>query len=317
MAILVTGAAGYVGNNTVRRLVAMGRPVKALVRDMDKAKMRLGDILHHVTIATGDVTDRQAMKEAMKDVTQVIHLVAIPMERAGATYEEVNYQGTINVVDAAMDAGVERFINMCQNGATPDHFSRFLRSKGRAQAYVAGSTLRWTAVRPSVIFGPQDEFFNAFARLIRLTPVIFPLIGGGTALFQPVSVDDVVEAMLRSLDDDATIGKEFALGGPEVLNLGEIEKRVLAAMGESRIMVSTPVGLLRPAVFVMEKTLPGTPVNLTLLELLGSPNTVADNALVSYFKMDPKPFSGENITYLREANISNALTRFFTGKAVN
>ncbi|RDJ93937.1 hypothetical protein B4Q13_18430, partial [Lacticaseibacillus rhamnosus] len=82
---------------------------------------------------------------------------------------------------------------------TPDHFSRFLRSKGRAQQYVAQSSLKWTAVRPSAIFGPQDEFFNAFARLIRLTPVVFPLIGGGTALFQPVSVYDVVEAITRSL----------------------------------------------------------------------------------------------------------------------
>jgi len=239
------------------------------------------------------------------------------MEKGAATYEEINYQGTINVVDAAVNAGVSRFINMCQNGATPDHFSRFLRSKGRAQAYVASSALRWTAVRPSVIFGPKDEFFNAFARLFRLTPVVFPLIGGGTALFQPVSVHDVVETMVRSLDDDATIGREFALGGPEVLNLGEIQKRILAAMDESRIMINTPVGLLRPAVWVMEKILPGTPVNLTLLELLGSPNTVADNALVNYFNIVPKPFAGENISYLREANAGSALKRFFTGQAVN
>ncbi len=166
------------------------------------------------------------------------------------------------------DAGVRRFINMCQNGATPDHFSRFLRSKGRAQQYVAQSGLQWTAVRPSVIFGAQDEFFNAFARLIRLTPLVFPLIGGGTALFQPVSVHDVVEAMVLSLDDEGTIGREFELGGPEVLTMAEIEKRVLKAMDTSRIMINAPVGLLRPAVWVMEKTLPGAPVNSTLLDLL-------------------------------------------------
>jgi len=317
MAILVTGAAGYVGNNTVRRLVELGKPVKAMVRDAEKAGARLRDVADKIEIISGDVTDRASMATAMKDVTAVIHLVAIPMERGAATYEEINYQGTINVADAAVQAGVERFINMCQNGATPDHFSRFLRSKGRAQQYVASTSLKWTAVRPSVIFGPQDEFFNAFARLIRLTPIVFPLIGGGTALFQPVSVFDVVETMVRSLDDDATIGREFALGGPEVLNLGEIEKRVLAAMGESRIMINTPVGLLRPAVFVMEKTLPGAPVNLSLLELLGTPNTVQDNALVSYFNITPRAFSGDNIAYLKDATAGSALTRFFTGKAVN
>jgi NADH dehydrogenase len=317
MTVLVTGAAGYVGNNTVRRLVELGKPVRAMVRNSEKAKQRLSGLASKIEIVEGDVEDRAALKPFMKDVSAVIHLVAIPMEKNGATYENVNYQGTINMVDAARDAGVERFINMCQNGATPDHFSRFLRSKGRAQQYVAQSSLKWTAMRPSAIFGPQDEFFNAFARLIRLTPIIFPLIGGGTALFQPVSVYDVVEAMVRSLDDDNTIGKEFELGGPEVLTLGEIEKRVLQAMGTSRVLINTPVGLLRPAVIIMEKTLPGAPVNTTLLDLLKEPNVVKDNALVSTFKMQPRPFSGDNIAYLKQATASTALKRFFTGAAVN
>jgi uncharacterized protein YbjT (DUF2867 family) len=172
-------------------------------------------------------------------------------------------------------------------------------------------------MRPSAIFGPQDEFFNAFARLIRLTPVVFPLIGGGTALFQPVSVYDVVEAMTRSLDDDSTIGKEFELGGPEVLTLEEIEKRVLQAMGTRRVLINAPVGLLRPAVWVMEKTLPGAPVNLTLLDLLKEPNVVKDNALVSTFKIQPRAFSGENIAYLKQATAGGALKRFFSGANVN
>ena len=317
MTVLVTGAGGYVGNNTVRRLVQLGKPVRAMVRNPAKSKLRLGDLADKIELVEGDVEDRAGLKPLMSGISAVIHLVAIPMERNGATYENVNYQGTINMVDVARDAGVERFINMCQNGATPDHFSRFLRSKGRAQQYVAQSTLKWTAVRPSVIFGPQDEFFNAFARLIRLTPVVFPLIGGGTALFQPVSVYDVVEAMTRSLEDDNTIGQEFALGGPEVLNLGEIEKRILQAMGTGRAMINAPVGLLRPAVMVMEKTLPGAPVNLTLLELLKEPNVVKDNALVSYFKIQPRAFSGDNIAYLKQATANSALKRFFTGENVN
>ncbi len=317
MTVLVTGAAGYVGNNTVRRLVELGKPVRAMVRHPEKAQQRLGGLGDKVEIVQGDVTDRASLIPVMDDVTSVIHLVAIPMEKGGATYEEINYQGTINVIDAASNAGIERFVNMCQNGATPDHFSRFLRSKGRAQQYVAKSGLKWTAVRPSVIFGPQDEFFNAFARLIRLTPIVFPLIGGGTALFQPVSVYDVVEAIVRALDDDATIGREFELGGPEVLTLGEIEKRVLKAMDTSRSLINTSVGLLRPAVAIMEKTLPGAPVNLTLLDLLKEPNVVSDNALVSYFGIEPRPFAGANIAYLKDAEAGTALKRFFTGATVN
>lgn len=317
MSVLVTGAAGYVGNNTVRRLVQLGKPVKALVRDTGKAKMRLADVWDKIEVVKGDVTDRQSLREAMRDVSAVIHLVAIAIEKGAATYEDINFQGTINVVDAAEAAGVKRFINMSQNGASSSIEYRFLRSKGKAQDYVASSGLRWTAVKPSAIFGPQDEFFNSLARLVQVTPVVFPLIGGGTAKFQPVSVDDVVEAMVRSLDDDGTIGKEFELGGPEVLTLGEIEQRILKALKTSRVMVPAPVGLLRAPVFIMEKMLPGSPVNTSLLELLAVPNVVSDNALVSYFKIEPKAFSGENITYLRDNAIGDTLKKFFTGATVN
>jgi NADH dehydrogenase len=317
MSVLVTGAGGFVGNNVVRRLVQQGRPIRAMVRSIDKAKMRLADVADKVEFVQGDVTDRASLAPIMNDVSAIVHTVAIAIERGAQTYEEVNFQGTINLVDAAEKAGVRRFINVSQNGARADHFSRFLRSKGKAQAYVASSGLEWTAIRPSAIFGPQDEFFNAFARLVRLTPIVFPLVGGGTAEFQPVSIFDVVETITRSLDDSDTIGKEFELGGPEVLTLGEIQKRILNAMNEKRVLINAPVGLLRPAVYVMEKALPGTPVSLTLLELLKEPNVVRDNALVTFFKMQPRPFSGDHIAYLREASAGSAIKRFFTGAAVN
>lgn len=317
MTILVTGAAGYVGNNTVRKLVKQGKTVRAMVRDVDKAKKRLHGVLGKVEIVTGDVSDRAGLEKVMEGVDTVVHLVAIAIEKGGQTYEEVNYQGTINVVDAANKAGVRRFINMSQNGASSDIPYRFLRSKGRAQEYVAQFAPNWTALRPSAIFGPQDEFFNSLARLAQLTPFIFPLIGGGKAEFQPVSVDDVAEAVVRSIDDDSTIGKELGLGGPEVLTLGEIEKRVIKALGRRHALLPVPVGLLRAPVFIMERLLPGTPVTTSLLDLLAVPNTVKNNALVEHFKMEPIPFSGQHIEYLKNNNPSTTLKKFFTGATVN
>jgi NADH dehydrogenase len=314
--ILVTGAAGFVGNNAVRRLAGTGRPVRAMVRSTEKARLRLGH-LEGVEIVQGDVTDRAGLGALMRGVSAVAHLVAIPMERGSATYERVNYQGTVNVVDAARHAGVQRFVYLSQNGARSDHFSRFMSSKGKAEDYVAASGVRWTSLRPSVIFGPQDEFFNAFARLVRLTPVVFPVIGGGTALFQPVSVHDVVEALVRSLEDEGTVGRVLDLGGPEVLSLGEIERRVLRAMDVRRMLIDAPLALLKPAVWVMETQLPGTPVNLTLLELLEEPNVVKDNALITYFRVQPRPFAGDDIEYLKSATAGEALRRFFTGATVS
>ena len=317
MTVLVTGGAGFVGNNIIEKLVQRGEPVRAMVRTPEKAKMRLGKYGDKVEIVQGDVTDRSSLSRIMQGVTAVVHTVAISMEKGVQTYEEVNYQGTINIADAAMDAGIKRFINISQNGADSSLPYRFLASKGKAQEYIASTDLAWTALRPSAIFGPQDEFFNTFARLVRLTPIIFPLIGGGTAEFQPVSVFDVAEATVRSLEDDSTIGKELVIGGPEVLTLGEIEKRVLNALDTSRVMIPAPVFLLRPAVWVMENTLPGSPVSTSLLELLAVPNTTPNNALVEQFNMEPLPFKGEHIRYLNDTSAGQAMRKFFTGTTVN
>ncbi len=317
MTILVTGAAGYLGNQTVKKLVAQGRPVRALVRKRAKAALRLAEVAGQIDIVEGDVTRPESLAPAMSDVSAVIHTVAIAMEKGGQTYESVNTQGTVNVLNAAEAAGVRRFINMSQNGASSDLPYRFLASKGRAQEYVAASSMQWTALRPSAIFGRQDEFFNTFARLLKITPLVFPLIGGGKAEFQPVSVADVVEAVIRCLDDDSTIGAELTLGGPEVLTLGEIERRIMDALGARRLLVPAPVALLRPAVALLQALLPGSPVSTSLLDLLAVPNTVPDNALVSRFGMTPIPFAGEHIQYLNDNSLGDTLAKFFRNATVN
>ncbi len=317
MTILITGAAGYVGNQTAKKLVTLGQPVRALVRTPAKAKLRLGSIAEHIDTVQGDVTKPATLAPAMRDVKAVIHTVAIAMEKGGQTYESVNYQGTINVVKAAEAAGVPRFINISQNGARADLPYRFLASKGRAQDYVAASSLQWTALRPSAIFGPQDEFFNSFARLLKLTPIVFPLIGGGVAQFQPVYVHDVVEAVIRCLEDDSTIGAELALGGPETLTLGEIERRIIETLGTWRLLLPVPIALLRPVVRLMQAVLPGSPVSTSLLDLLEAPNTVPDNALVNRFGIEPIPFAGEHIAYLRDNTLSDTLAKFFGNATVN
>ncbi len=309
--ILVTGASGYVGNNLVRRLVEMGKPVRAMVNNPDKALVRLGDIEKKIEIVKGDVTRPETLTDWVQDVEVVIHLVAIAIEKGKRTYETVNTQGTINIVDAAKKAGIRRFINMCQNGASAQTPSRFLRSKGIAQDYVAASGLDWTAMRPSVIWGPQDEFANVQARLIRMTPIVFPIVGDGKARFQPVYVGDVVEAFVRAVDDPSTIGHEYELGGPEVLTYEEIVKRVFKALGTTRITPKIPVSVLRPVVSIMQAVLPNPPVSTTLLDLLAVPNIVTDNALVSKFGMMPKPFTPQNLQYMRNFTIGTTLGKFF------
>jgi NADH dehydrogenase len=199
---------------------------------------------------------------------------------------------------------------MCQNGAYPDTKSRFLRSKGIAQDYVAKSGLDWTAFRPSVIWGPQDEFANIQARLVKMTPFIFPIVGDGKAQFQPVYVGDVVEAFARAVDDHSTIGQEYELGGPEVLTYEEIADRVLKTLGTRRLKIKIPVGVMRLLVAVMQGVLPNPPVTTTLLDLLAVPNVVKTNDLINKFGIDPRRFAPENLAYMRNFRTLTTLGKF-------
>jgi NADH dehydrogenase len=263
-----------------------------------------------VEMVEADVTRPETLAGALAGARAVIHTVAIAIEKGGRTYESINYQGTVNVVAAAKAAGVPRFINMSQLGAASSLPYRFLASKGRAQEHVAASGLAWTAFRPSVIWGPEDEFANTFARLAPITPLIFPIIGDENARFQPVWVEDVVTCFARALDDEATIGKEFELGGPEVLTLAEIERRTLKAIGARRWMVRFPMPLLRVIVTLMEKLLPNPPVTRSLLELLAVENVPADNA-IRLFIPTPRPFTPENIApYMRAFRVRDTLAQY-------
>src|SRR5258708_18607135 len=135
--ILVTGASGYVGNNLVRRLVKAGKPVRAMVGHVEKAKLRLSDIDSKVEIVQGDVTKPETLGKAMQGIDTVVHLVAIAIEKGNRTYEAINTQGTINVVDAAIAAGIQHLLKNNHKRGKPDVPPRLLRHKNHTQHYVA------------------------------------------------------------------------------------------------------------------------------------------------------------------------------------
>jgi NADH dehydrogenase len=308
--IVITGASGYVGSHITKRLVEMGRPVQAMVHNRQRAENK--GTLAGLTIQwiEADVTQPETLERAFESASGIIHTVAIAIEKGKLSYEEVNFQGTVNVVEAAKKAGVRRLINMSQLGADPNLRYRFLASKGKAQEYVAQSGLDWTAFRPSVIWGPEDEFANTFARLVPLSPVIYPIVGDEDSKFQPVWVEDVTTCVVKSIDNPQTIGREYELGGPEVLTLEEIERRTLKAVGARRLMIPFPMPVLRLVVALMETLLPNPPVTRSLLELLAVSNVTSNNA-IHRFVSEPRPFTAENAApYMQQFTLRETLAKF-------
>lgn len=309
--ILVTGGSGYLGSHIVRQLVEAGKAVRVMVHNRARAEHegRLSGL--PVTWVEADITQPETLDQALEGIEAIIHTVAIAIEKRGRTYESINYQGTVNLVDAATRVGIRRLVNISQLGASADLPYRFLASKGRAQAYVAQSNLDWTAFRPSVIWGPEDEFANTFAKLVPLTPLIFPIVGGEDARFEPVWVGDVAASVIKAIDDPTTFGVEYELGGPEVLTLEEIERRTLEALKARRWMIPFPLPLLRLIVTLMEALLPAPPVTRSLLELLAVSNVTTNNALDRFVK-EPRPFTADNTrAYMNDFSVSETLRQFF------
>ena len=307
--VVVTGAAGFVGMHTCRALAADGWQVRALVRNAARAAERLAHL--PIEIRIGDIRDAAYMRSSMDGAFAVVHLAAVAIERDGDTYQSANVETTREVIEAATIARVERIVHMSQNGSDSASPYRFLQSKGVAQDIVTTSPHRWTVLRPSVIFGREDEFANVLARLVRLTPFVLPLPGHGRARFQPVFVDDVAAAIAASLSRDSTIAQILPLGGSAELTLRQIAERILTAMNARRMIVGVPTAAVRPFVAALWHLVPRPPVTTELLDLLALDNTVQPNALVDVLGITPTPFAPEELRYLQDITATDAFRSLF------
>ena len=188
MKVLVTGATGFVGREVVRQLRKGGQAICILARSRTSARAQEAVSSYGAEVYVGDVLDAASLDGALSGMDAVIHLVGIIIEVGESTFENVHSRGTGNIVAAARQAGVKRFVHMSALGTRANAASRYHQTKWAAEELVRRSGLDFTIFRPSLIYGPEDQFVNMFARIIRLSPVV-PLIGSPSARFQPVAVE--------------------------------------------------------------------------------------------------------------------------------
>jgi uncharacterized protein YbjT (DUF2867 family) len=236
--ICVLGGTGFVGSHLVSRLVRDGHRVRVLTRNRDRHRELL--VLPGLDLRDCDVHDGAMLPQALRGHDVVINLIGILNEAGGARFRRVHAELTRTVVGACKSAGVPRLLQMSSLRADEAAPSEYLQTKGRAERSVRedAGPVAWTIFRPSVIFGPGDGFMNKFADLLRLFPVL--PIARARARFAPVYIGDVVEAIVRTIDDRAAHGATYELCGPDVLTLAELVRYVAAVLGKRRLVVGLP-----------------------------------------------------------------------------
>ncbi|MDF9745485.1 complex I NDUFA9 subunit family protein [Natrinema salsiterrestre] len=281
MKILVAGGTGFIGTNLCAELAERDHDVTALSRSPTD-----GDLPRGVESAMGDVSAYDSIADTVAGHDAVVNLVSLsPLFKppSGTSHEEVHLGGTENLVRAAEEGDVDRFLQMSGLGADPNGNTAFLRAKGKAEAVVRDSSLEWTIVRPSVVFGEGGEFV-AFTKTLT-TPYVTGLPGGGKTRFQPIWVGDLVPMLAEALEDESHVGEIYELGGPQVASLADITELVYAAEGKDVTVVSIPMGLAKFGLSAAE-SVPFVPFGLDQARSLEFDNTVSDND-VSVFGRDP------------------------------
>lgn len=272
--VTVFGGSGFVGRQLVRRLTMCDSLVRVGVRTPVAAEnLKVMGEAGQVIVAAADVTVPESVNGLVKDADAVVNLVGTFREHTGASFEQIHIEGAANVARCAAAEGVPCLVHVSALGADAASNSRFARSKALGESEVKRAFKTATIVRPSIVFGPGDRFFNRFGRMARLSPIL-PFFG---TRFQPVYVGDVAEAIVRILASPDSRGQSFELGGPRVMSFREACELVQSVIGRRRLLVPMPFQLADFLARLL-RWHPDPPITRDQIELLKSDNIVAPTA---------------------------------------
>ena len=278
MKVLLTGGTGFIGRVVVSELVRRGHEVLVVARNVDVA-MPAG--ARHIP---GDISEASSLHGPFVDVDAVVHLVGIIREVGTATFQRVHVDGTQNVVDAMEQADVRRIVYVSAIGASPDGVSRYQTTKFEAEEIIRRSGLDYVILRPSLVFGPGDEFTASLTDLVRqIGPT--PVVGDGKSRFQPIAVENVVSCIVESLENDEHTGKTYELGGPDVLTFEQMVGMVSVALGVHKSILHVPRWAVKAGVATLEKITSRLPVTSDQLAMLQRDNVCSHNDAQEVFSL--------------------------------
>ncbi|MGA2873176.1 MAG: NAD-dependent epimerase/dehydratase family protein [Candidatus Dormibacteria bacterium] len=299
MRVAVVGGTGLVGSHLLPSLLSAGHEIRVVGRGERSATLPPG-----LLPTFGDVVSGEGLDQAFQSADAVVNLAAVIRPRGYQTFEAVNARGTANVVAAAARAGVRRMVQFSAIGADPDPSFPYLFSKWEGEQAVAASSLEWVVVRSSVIFGEGRGFFNHLADALSLPSPFLVIPGDGSAVFQPISADDVARCLLLAVEEQPRARHLYEIGGPEQPTLEEIVFAIAEAIGKERFGGSKRTALhldprlIRPVAMVMDRLLEDPLVTAQQLDMLAQPNITRLDAVRLDFGFEPRPMRG-NLGYLK------------------
>jgi NADH dehydrogenase len=278
--IAIIGGTGFIGGNLACELARQRRRIRVITRRRERDRRLL--VIPTLELVEADVHSTASLSAALAGCDAVVNMTGVLHARArpGQSFHDVHAQLPHKIAEAARFNRIKRVLHMSALGAAADAPSEYQRSKAAGEDAVhaeAAAGLLVTSFRPSVVFGPHDSFLNLFARLLTLSPGVFPL-ACAQARFAPVYVGDVVEAYIRALDDDATAGQRYELCGPRSYTLHELVAYTAHVIGRKRLIIALPDALARLQARVLE-LLPGAPFTLDNYLSMQVDNVCGDDGL--------------------------------------
>ncbi|HUZ14337.1 MAG TPA: complex I NDUFA9 subunit family protein [Caulobacteraceae bacterium] len=285
--VTLFGGSGFVGQHAVRALARRGWRIRVAVRRPWRAyRLRLLGDVGQIEIVQANLRDRPSVAAALEGAEACVNAVGVLYEAGPQRFEALHAAGAGAVAEAAARAGVLRFVQISAIGADPGSPARYARTKAAGEAAARAALPQAVILRPSVVFGPEDRFFNRFAEMALVSPAL-PLVGGGKTRFQPVFVDDVARAVAAALADAASAGRTYELGGPGVYTFRELMQLTLREIGRRRLLVPLPWGLAQilgaggdavAALHGAAAIVPAPPLTTDQVALLRCDNVVAEAA---------------------------------------
>jgi NADH dehydrogenase len=290
--VTVIGGSGFIGRYVVEKLAHHGCLIRVAVRRPERALfLKTSGEIGQITPLPVNIRDPQSIAAVVSGAQAVINLVGILYQSGPQRFDAVQAEGAGHVARAAQAAGVEKLVHLSAIGADPASPAAYARSKAAGEVDVRAAFPAATILRPSIVFGPEDQFFNRFARMAMVSPVL-PLIGGKTR-FQPVYVGDVAEAVVAALLRPEAAGQLYELGGPRIYTFRALMQLMLRLIDRRRCLINLPFPLasLQGALLQM---LPTPPLTLDQVRLLRRDNIV-DPQAKSLVDLDISPRSVESV----------------------